>query len=493
MPNTLTRTARRPLEVLTTVDRRVWSMIAVVCFFGILVIKEVSLPHGVMIVLGLVGLFALLVMGIQSPELPLYVLVAYLPFSRLLSGSFGTHAYAFNMTNILTAWVLIAYVLSRLSSGQSLFQGTPFNRVVWLFCGLGTVSLLRASATYGSWYLWEFITPLKQWLTPIFFYFLTLWVVRDRQVLKTVAVLIMVTLTIVALMAIRDYMNVGDASFDESRIGGIAEHSNTLGAFFVYYMFLFLGFFLIYPKNQLKIWMLLIPFALCFRGIMVTFSRGAYLAFAAGSLAACWFRHKLLFIGAVALGLLLMANPILLPSGIRFRIGQTIEHKMEDLNSDELEQNLEASSAHRITIWRGALQMIKKHPMWGVGYGAFPATIPNYASGQLGYVDAHNSYLLIAAEMGIPTLLVFLLVLVMAWAYTYWLYHHTTDLSIKSIALGVMAGLVGLLVANMFGSRMDDQAVSSYFWILCGLVMRGVLIERAESRVSAIAKRLGRT
>ena len=118
--------------------------------------------------------------------------------------------------------------------------------------------------------------------------------------------------------------------------------------------------------------------------------------------------------------------------------------------------------------------------MWGIGYGAFPTFIPRYTEGQIGEMDAHNSYLLIAAEMGIPTLLVFLLILVMAWAYSFWLYHHTTDLSIKAIALGVMAGLVGLVVANMFGSRMDDQAVSSYFWILCGLIMRGVLIERRE-------------
>jgi putative inorganic carbon (HCO3(-)) transporter len=350
--------------------------------------------------------------------------------------------------------------------------------------------LLLAGFTYGSWYLTEFITPLKRWLTPVLFYFLARWVVRDQRVLKTVAVLIMVAITVVALMAIRDYMYVADSSFEESRVGGIAEHSNTLGAFFVYYMFLFLGLFFLYPKGRLKTWLLLIPFLLCFRGIMVTFSRGAYLAFACGALAACFFRNKLLFIAAGGFGLLAIANPILLPAGIRYRMGQTIKDPMQVsvspaqsavMDAGDVPENLEASSATRLRIWRGAIHMIQDHPLFGVGYGAFPHYIGRYTQGVIGEMDAHNSYLLIAAEMGIPTLLVFLLVLAVAWHYTYWLYRHAQDRTIQAMALGFLAGLAGLLMANLFGSRMDAQEISGYFWILCGLMMRGVLMERQQT------------
>lgn len=461
----------------TAVDRRIWWMVMAIGLFGFLIMKEISLPSLVVAACGACGLLGLLMVGLQSPEVPFYVLVAYIPFSRLLVGDFGTQATAFNMTNMLMLWVLLAHVSRRLAQGQPLFQGTPLNRAILLFSFLGAAALLRASWAYGSWYVGHYVIPLKQWLTPMVFYFLTLWVVRDTRTLKTAAVVIMVAVTVVALMAIRDYMNASDGSFEDSRIGGIVEHSNTLGAFFVYYMFLFLGFFLVFPK-KLKVWLLLIPFLLCFRGIMVTFSRGAYLAFAAGGLAACFFRNKLLFIAAVAAGLLAVANPVLLPAGIRFRMGQTVQGTFTDLSTDELEQNLEASAAHRIDIWRGAIQMIKEHPWWGVGYGAFPGLLPRYTTKPIGYVDAHNSYLLIAAEMGIPTLLVFLLIIAMVFYYTHWLYRHASDLSTKAIALGFLAGLAGLLVANMFGSRMDSQEAAGYFWILCGLIMRGVWLER---------------
>jgi len=350
---------------------------------------------------------------------------------------------------------------------------------------------LRGGLVYGSVYAEAFVAPLKRWLTPIALYFLALWVVRDTRTLKTVAAIIMIAMTVVAIMAIRDYMYVGESDLEKARVGGITEHSNTLGAFFVYYMFLFLGFFLTFPK-RLKSWLLLVPFLLCFRGIMVTFSRGAYIAFATAGLAACWFRNKVLCAAAVAYLVLATLNPVLLPAGIRYRMAQTLQPAPDAayIYDDALTQSLEGSAAGRLRIWQGAIAMIKDHALWGVGYGAFPYFLPRYSNA--GHMDAHNSYLLIAAEMGLPTLLVFLLVLGMLTHYGHWLYRHAQDPSLKAIALGFLAGLAGLGMSNMFGTRMDAQEIISYFWILAGLIMRGVLIERQALRTAAAAAPAGR-
>lgn len=461
------------------IDRRVWPLMALVGLLAVLVMKEVSLPSSVVAAFGGLGLLGLFMMGLQAPQLPLYVLVVYLPFSRELVGDFGTEATAFNLTNLLMGWALIGHVANRLAKREPLFPAAPLNALVWLFCALGAASLLRAGWLYGSWYLGEFVIPLKRWLTPVSLYFLTLWIVREKRALKTVTVLIMVAVTVVGAMATWDYMQVNpNASLERSRIGAIVENPNTLGAFFNYYMFLLLGFFLVYARKP-RAWLLLGPFLICFRGIMVTFSRGAYLAFAAGSLAACWFRNKLLFVLAIGGLVFAVMNPWLLPAGIRYRIGMTVVQAPLGYEQPVTE-TLEASAANRLIIWGGALQMIRDHPWWGVGYGAFPHFIDQYTHGRMVQKDAHNSYLLMAAEMGVPTLLLFLLILLVVAHYTRWLYRHTTDQFVQAMALGFLAGLAGLVVSNLFGSRMDEQAVASYFWILCGLIMRAVLIERQE-------------
>lgn len=70
----------------------------------------------------------------------------------------------------------------------------------------------------------------------------------------------------------------------------------------------------------------------------------------------------------------------------------------------------------RLIIWSGAWEMIKDHPL-GVGVGHFQRQIGRYTAEQ-GIVkrDAHNSYLLCAAEIGLPGLAAYLATLGLAWA-----------------------------------------------------------------------------
>ena len=65
----------------------------------------------------------------------------------------------------------------------------------------------------------------------------------------------------------------------------------------------------------------------------------------------------------------------------------------------------ETSNAQRIEIWKKTLVSIKKHPLLGVGIGNFPVVLnQNLALSKAGS-SAHNIYLHIAAEMGIPALI----------------------------------------------------------------------------------------
>jgi putative inorganic carbon (hco3(-)) transporter len=456
-------------------------IMAMIAFaFSVIVIKEVQLPKAVLVAGALVAGAVLFIKGMSQPEIVTYVLVAYMPFSKVLVGDFGGFSQALNVTNFLVGFILIAWFSGRYAKGESLWTGSPLNGLIGLFIGMALVALFRGSY-YETGYLWLAFIEFKRWVTPVFLFFLVLNTVKERWMIKNVVITIIIVCTLVGLMAIYEYINIGDVGdLENARVGGISEHSNSLAAFFSYYIFLPFGFFLMNRKKPMY-WLLLLPFLIQFRGIMVTFSRGGYLAFAAGFGAISFFRSKGTLLAMIIGVFILFQFPQFLPGGIRYRMAQTIEKKTSTYAdvSENLEGSLEASSAIRIKIWKAAIEMIKDNPVFGVGYGLFDLMLPRYLPGV--QMDAHNTYLILAAEMGIPTLLVFLIIVMVAGIQALMLYYQTKDPFSKAFALGMLGGIAGLLMSNMFGSRLDSQEVSSYFWILCALLVRLRILDKQDA------------
>ncbi len=453
--------------------------------FSYIILKDFIFPSWLMIAAVMVGGMCLFGAGINKPEVIIYVLVAYLPFSKVLAGDFGGFAMALNLTNLLMLFIFLVWMSGKFSAGEPLWLSTPLNLPIVFFTLAGCVSVIRGNY-FGSDYFWFAIVEFKRWITPILLYFLVLNTVKDRGTIRNVVTIIIIVSTVVGLMAIYDYIEVGDVSLEKARIGGIAGHSNSLAAFFNYYIFLPLGFFLL-NAHRSRYWLLWVPFLIQFRGIMVTFSRGGYIAFAFGLYAIAFFRHKALFTVLLLAACLAFLNPIFLPAGIRYRMSQTftkpVNYADAVVSPNQTGEALDGSARGRIEIWKGALRMIQEQPVFGVGYGLFFPLIRYYWKGGFS-IDAHNTYLIIAAEMGIPALLIFLLIILIVTWNTYVLYRRTKDSFTKGLALGFLGGLFGLMMSNMFGSRLDSQEVSSYFWILSALIMRLRILEAKEGNLA---------
>ncbi len=440
--------------------------------------KDVNIPSWITIGAAILATFFLVVAGTRKPEIAFYSLLGYLPFNKILSGSFGGFMTAINLTNILILINVFCYLAHNFSKRKRLFEHNWLNPFIFLFCLVGFFSVFRGGLYYGFRYIMEFIIPLKRWLTPIFLYFIALNMVKLRKVWVNSFVIIMIVVTIAGVLAIKESIDIGDVSnLDRARVGGIAQQPNMMGAFFVYYMFLFFGFFLL-NWRKLKTWTLLIPFLICLRGIQVTFSRGALLAFTFGLTAIIFFKNKIFFI-ILCLGIVFaLFNPQWLPGSMRYAIERTSSKGGQVFdNFVPLEEKVDRSAAIRLEIWRGSMEMIKENPWFGIGYGVFPFTIPMFTSG-VGERDAHNTYIIIAAEMGVPALLIFLLIIFILYKNTLWLYAKVRDPFVKAIALGMLGGLAGMIVANMFGSRLESEEVSSYFWIIAGLIIRAVAMKK---------------
>jgi len=74
----------------------------------------------------------------------------------------------------------------------------------------------------------------------------------------------------------------------------------------------------------------------------------------------------------------------------------------------ELGTELSGTMTHRAEIWAAGIAIVRDHPLLGVGLGAFPAAV--YEKLGRGYV-AHNTFLSIAAELGVVGLAIFLVLL----------------------------------------------------------------------------------
>lgn len=115
-----------------------------------------------------------------------------------------------------------------------------------------------------------------------------------------------------------------------------------------------------------------------------------------------------------------------------------------------------ATITERLELWRGALEIVRDHPLFGVGPSNYKDVIAGYLSPALDGMAAHNSWLHVASETGIPGLALysalFLAGLVAAqraksrrgaWGWP------------DAGARLVQASLVAYLVAAMFITRHD--------------------------------------
>jgi O-antigen ligase len=75
---------------------------------------------------------------------------------------------------------------------------------------------------------------------------------------------------------------------------------------------------------------------------------------------------------------------------------------------ETLSGQVDPSAQGRIDAWRTAERMVLANAVTGVGAGAFVPSWPKYAPGDTGSPRAtHNSFAMIAAELGLPALLIF--------------------------------------------------------------------------------------
>ncbi len=132
----------------------------------------------------------------------------------------------------------------------------------------------------------------------------------------------------------------------------------------------------------------------------------------------------------------------------------------------------------RLDLWTVSASVVADRPLLGVGAGNFPIVEPSYAIDAINLSEvrfivdtpkvAHNTFLELQAELGVPGLIAFLLVVGAALVGAVRAITAAVELGdreLEYLARGITVGLVGFLATATFGSFQYHKQL----WLLLGL------------------------
>ena len=206
-------------------------------------------------------------------------------------------------------------------------------------------------------------------------------------------------------------------------------------------------------KRRTVFAVILLSLLLC---LALTYSRGAWVSLAAIVLGLTLFYDK-------RFGLLFLLVPVVLA----FYHGQVVERFLSLFSGEDTSVDL------RFALWKSTMAMIEEHPLLGVGWGAYFLSYPDYnffiqEEGVLIF-HAHNMYLNMLAEVGIPGGMAFLLAFFAQGILCWRNYRHGNDSFTKSMGLGGVLMVMALSVISMGDHVLFSRSVSFCFWSLSAL------------------------
>jgi putative inorganic carbon (hco3(-)) transporter len=252
-----------------------------------------------------------------------------------------------------------------------------------------------------------------------------------------------------------------------SRITGFESHWMTFGALQLSVLVLLLAHWF-FSNRRLPVWVYGSIFVLG-TAILLGWTRSIWLAAVPSTLYLVWFwRRKMMLLVPVAVVLAFAIAP-----------DATVD-RLTSLVNPHGETD---SNEHRIVTFRTGLQMIKSHPVFGLGpeqigkkfQSYVPPDIPRpLPTGYYGHL--HNIYLQYAAERGIPAMLVMLFLIgETLWDAAQGLRQLAPGRSVQRFLLhGSIAFIIAILVEGLFEFNLGDSEVLMMFVTVLALAYAAI-------------------
>ncbi len=264
----------------------------------------------------------------------------------------------------------------------------------------------------------------------------------------------------------------------EQRLTGTFKMPNDLGAYLALGLPFVIGYFIAswrkYPKQRIPIWATLVLGVIVIImsvNLVLTLTRAAWVSVivATGCLGVylivdvlrklepvekLW-KHVLL--GFTIITLIFSASLFVMPQHIKARFQTMIEHPVGFMGE-------------RPQWWQTSLDLIQKYPLTGIGLGRFRYEYQRNGPPEQYNVPyhAHNIYLHIAVEHGIPSLLLFLWMVVIICQQVFAMQQASGFWGIGTF-IGASGFLISALVYGLADNILHQRTVL-LFWFIIGII-----------------------
>jgi len=361
-----------------------------------------------------------------------------------------TGLWAFPFAKI-TAGIAILGLLAALFTGGRKFLHFP-KEVILLFLLFGQLCL---SVPFSIWPGGSFETVFSEFskVIPIVILIVATSITVGRLkvllIVQTGSVALIALLTLLGISQQMGLSNVSNILRSGGAVGGIYGNPNDF-AWALALMFPIAFALMLCSRNFLVRCFWLSAMALMVIALMRTYSRGGMISFFASAGMAIWFfgvrsRRTYLLVTAVAAGVLLLA--LAAPVGFFGRLSSTTDWA----------QDATGSAWARKHLFMLSLKTTMENPLFGIGPGNFVIVSGTWHG-------THNTYTQFSSEAGIPSLLLFVLILWSAFRNLNSVRKWTsTNDELWILSAGLSASLAGLTVGGFFG--MAAYHFFSYFMV----------------------------
>ena len=346
----------------------------------------------------------------------------------------------------------------------------PFIRTPFDYCIIIYLSVLLAAALVG-------VNPTRSLrnLAPLWHVALYVMVVNwvpDRRIAIRLLFILMIVTGLNGLYGIIQHLVGGLDLFpvgghakimkvgDQVRATGNFSHYMTFAGQMLMVSLLATGLLIFWIRGKAILYMSG-GIAVLFGGLLVSFTRSAWLGLIAGLLTIGWIKGRKAFAGlAIAMVVAFLVSFTIFPQ-VQARAISIVNIKTDESNLD------------RIRVWRATIDMIQDHILLGIGRGNYRTVLNEYREryGGRSHAHAHNTLLQQTAENGIIGLSAYLFVWYVFFREGFRTLRHSSDPFIRGITAGALGALVGFHVAGLFEYNFGDSEVAMMMWFIVGMAM----------------------